>query len=236
MDLRILHRDDALIAIDKPGSLLSVPGRDPSEPNALALVQALAPEALTVHRLDRETSGVLVFALGKASLRALGQAFETRKVEKKYLALGQGRLERAASCELPLTPWTLGRVRIAEAGEPGALPASTELVPLDRFAEATFIECRPRTGRTHQLRVHLAALGHPLLFDERYSRKEPLFARDLDPRAAQPDELVLARTPLHAASLRFPHPAGGFLALESATPPDIARCLEILQARRRREG
>jgi len=92
----------------------------------------------------------------------------------------------------------------------------------------------PRTGRTHQIRVHLAALGHPLAIDPRYGDDQPLRVGDLWSGSPDPDEVVLARTPLHAAALRIPHPRGqGWLWVESPLPDDIARCLDLLRAARR---
>jgi len=109
------------------------------------------------------------------------------------------------------------------------------VTPVDRFGAFTACECRPRTGRTHQVRVHLAALGHPLAVDPRYGDPGPLLRRDLDPGATRPDEPALSRTPLHAASLRVPHPGGrGHLLVESPIPADLAEALEVLRAARRR--
>ncbi|MFL5387595.1 MAG: RNA pseudouridine synthase, partial [Myxococcales bacterium] len=107
--------------------------------------------------------------------------------------------------------------------------------PIDRFGAFTACECRPRTGRTHQVRVHLAALGHPLAVDPRYGHPAPLPRGDLDPGATRPDEPALSRTPLHAASLRVPHPGGrGYLLVESPLPSDLAEAIELLRAARRR--
>jgi RluA family pseudouridine synthase len=232
--LRVLHRDAQVLAVDKPAGALTVPGRAPAPDAARPLwerVRELAPEALPVHRLDRGTSGVLLFALGKEAHRALNAAFESRKASKVYLALVRGHLAPQL-CTLPLAEARAGAMRIAAPGEPGSKQAQTDLTPLERFASFTWVEARPRTGRTHQIRVHLAALGHPLALDERYGAPGPLLSRDLDPTAAgQP---ILTRTPLHAASLRVPHPAGrGFLSIESPLPPDLAACLELLRRAKR---
>ena len=138
-------------------------------------------------------------------------------------------------CDLPLIAARAGSMRIARPDESDALAASTEFIPVERFGSVTLVEARPRTGRTHQIRVHLAALGHALLIDPRYGTAEPLIAHVLDPRAVDAAVIALARTPLHAAAIRLPHPSGrGFLQVESPTPADFSRCLDLLRAARRR--
>ena len=233
--LRVLHRDPLLLAVDKPAGQLSVPGRGAAEGLALSQeVRALEPEALPVHRLDRDTSGVLLFALGRAAHRALNVSFEGRKAEKRYLALCRGDLAAPTLCELPLIEARAGGVRVARADEKGAMASATALVPLERFGSVTLVEARPRTGRMHQIRAHLAALGHPLLIDPRYGTADAIGARSLDPQS-EDESIALARTPLHAAALRIPHPSGkGFVQIESPTPPDFSRCLDLLRAARRR--
>ena len=234
--LRVLYRDTLLLAIDKPAGALSVPGRGDAEgPPALSVqVRALAAEALPVHRLDRGTSGVLVFAIGRDAHRALNQSFESRRAEKRYLALVRGDFKVGVECDLPLVATRRGGMRVARTSEKGALPALTALEPLERFGLFTLVLARPFTGRTHQIRVHLAALGHPLLVDERYGDAQAVHAGELDPRAGTSGASVLVRTPLHASALRLPHPSGkGWLSVEAPTPPDLAACLELLRAARR---
>jgi RluA family pseudouridine synthase len=262
--VRVLYRDELVIAIDKPAGVATVPGRSAGaegrsagaegrsagaegrsagaegrrgasgatqEESLLSLVRALAPEALAAHRLDRDTSGVVVFALGKAAHRALSMAFESRRAEKVYLALCRGALE-AGRCDLPLAEGRRGGMRIAAPGDARALPSSTEFKPLESFAGFTWAEARPRTGRTHQIRVHLAALGHPLAIDLRYGEPLPIAASALLPGT---DGIALDRLPLHAAALRVPHPSGrGWLSVESPLPADLSRCLDLLRANRRR--
>jgi RluA family pseudouridine synthase len=238
--LRVLYQDHAAIALDKPAGVLSVPGRggarDGTEPALSVLVRALAPSALPVHRLDRGTSGVLLFAIGRAAHRALNLAFESRRAEKLYLALVRGDFSAKARCALPIAEGRRGGMRAVGPGEAGAeaQPALTDVSPAERFGGFTLVEARPKTGRTHQVRVHLAALGYPLAVDERYGEPGPLCARDLYPGAPAPERTVLTRTPLHAAALRVPHPGGrGWLSVESPLPGDIAECLELLRAARR---
>jgi RluA family pseudouridine synthase len=229
--VRILHQDAHVIAIDKPAGMLTVPGRGSNVPVLSALLRELAPEALPVHRLDRDTSGVVVFAAGREAHRALNAAFESRRAEKKYFALVRGDLEKAQRVEIALTKGRGGRVRVATKG---GLEARTDVTPAERFGRFTLCTCVPRTGRTHQIRVHLAAIGHPLALDPRYGDEKPLHVGDLWRGAPDPGTVVLERTPLHAASLRIPHPRGrGWLWVEAPLADDMARCLDLLRAARR---
>lgn len=234
--LRVLYRDELVLALDKPAGVLSVPGRPGSAPAEALSERAreLDPAALPVHRLDRGTSGVMLFGLGAPAHRALNAAFESRSAEKTYLALARGVLSGPARCEVPLHPGRKGAMRAARAGEEGALAAATDVRPIERFGGFTWLSAHPHTGRTHQVRVHLAALGVPLAVDDRYGEPGPLLRRDLDPAAAGGERPLLERTPLHAAALRLPHPRGrGWLLVEAPLPEDLRACLELLRAARR---
>ncbi len=196
--LAIMHKDDALLVLNKPSGLLSVPGRGPKRQDCLSQrVQRQFPEALTVHRLDMETSGLLVMARSKLVHRQLSRLFQERAVHKGYVALVDGRVERLSGrIDLPLiTDWpNRPRQRVdQERGKPST--THFRVLQHDARENTTRLELTPQTGRSHQLRVHLMALGHAILGDKLYASKA---VRD------RADRLLL-----HAASLSFVHPMTG---------------------------
>ena len=223
-----------MLAADKPAGVLTIPGRGEDAPSLIDEVRLEAPGAMAVHRLDRDTSGVVIFALNREAHRALNGAFEGHRAEKTYLALVSGDLEKEQRIDLPLVGGRKGGMRVARGAAKGAKAALTEVAPSDRFGNYTLCTCLPRTGRTHQIRVHLAAVGHPLAIDPRYGEDRPLRIGDLWTGAPDPDTVVLSRTPLHAAILRIPHPSTrSWLEVQSPLADDMARCLDLLRAARR---
>ncbi|MEL6477858.1 MAG: pseudouridine synthase [Pseudomonadota bacterium] len=194
--LRVLHRDEEVMVVVKPSGLLSVPGKPEAHRDCLLdRVVALAPEALLIHRLDLETSGVMVFACNRRAQRLLNGQFERRIVEKAYIARVAGRMEAArGEIDLPLIADWPNRPLQKVCRETGK-PAHTAWETLAEETEATRLRLHPRTGRSHQLRVHLSAIGHPILGD-------PFYADDSIWQRAD-------RLQLHAESLRFRHPSDG---------------------------
>lgn len=192
----ILHADPAFLIADKPAGLPTVPGRPAALHDCLwTRVQAEFPDALVVHRIDMGTSGLVVFARDAQAQRALNRAFEQRRVGKTYVALAAGRIEAdAGEIDLPLAADWPARPRQKVDHDHGR-PALTRWRVLERHADHTRVELTPLTGRSHQLRVHLAALGHPLLGD-------PLYA-------SPAVEAALPRLALHARTLAFIHPRDG---------------------------
>jgi tRNA pseudouridine32 synthase/23S rRNA pseudouridine746 synthase len=208
--LTILHLDADLIVVDKPAGLLSVPGRgEANQDCVIHRVQALHPEALIVHRLDMATSGLLVLARGAAAQRQLSIDFAARRVHKRYQAVVAGRLaDTTGTVELPLRCDWPNRPRQMVDHALGK-PSTTHWRVLGDWAggaiAATRVELEPVTGRSHQLRVHMQALGHPILGDNLYATPEAL--------AAAP------RLLLHATALQLPHPADGrLLELQAPLP------------------
>lgn len=202
----LIYEDSALLVVSKAPGLLSVPGRGPDKQDCLIhRVQTVYPEALSVHRLDMGTSGLLVVARGPAMHRELSMLFQERKVAKRYIAIVDGRLQaNTGEISLPLICDWPNRPRQKVDHEIGK-PSLTRyrLLNYDARTNSSRVELEPITGRSHQLRVHLAELGHPILGDELYG-----------------SESSAPRLLLHATMLSFPLPGTNeTLTFESA--PDF---------------
>ena len=203
--LTVVHRDEALLVIDKPSGLLSVPGRGADLQDCVARrAQAEFADALVVHRLDMATSGLMLFARGAEAQRRLSRAFAQREVHKRYVAVVHGRVEPAqGEIDLPLiADWPRRPLQKVDPdhGRPSLTRYRTILVEGDR----TRLELEPVTGRAHQLRVHLLAIGHAIVGDA-------LYAPEL---ISGTDRLLL-----HATQLRFVHPTSGApMAIDAAVP------------------
>ncbi|MEY4984842.1 MAG: hypothetical protein RIR62_3108 [Pseudomonadota bacterium] len=188
----ILHMDDRIIVVDKPSGLLSVPGKlEGREDCLVSRLQAIQPDALLVHRLDCDTSGVIIFGRDKAAQGFLGQEFEKRRARKSYIARVHGVMEQdRGHVDLPLCADWPNRPRQMVDHERGR-PAQTDWQVIARGADETRVRLFPLTGRSHQLRVHMLELGHPILGDPIYATGP---ARDFP------------RLMLHAETLGLHHP------------------------------
>lgn len=223
--MRVLYEDEGLLAVDKPPGMVVIPARD--EDPAGALRQRLERdrrEALwVVHRIDRETSGVVLFARSADAHRTLNACFEGRSVSKTYTAITVGVPDPpAGETALPLHPARKGKMRPAKPGEAGALEARTAYRVTTRWnlgaSSVALVEARPFTGRQHQLRVHLRALGAPIAGDPRYGRDEALGGLPRPPRLA-----------LHARSISLRWREID-LTVESPLADDLASYLRALEA------
>ena len=206
--VELLHVDAACIVALKPSGLLSVPGLGPNGQDCLAArVQAEFADALVVHRLDMSTSGLMLFACGAAAQRTLSAAFAARAVHKRYVAVVHGRLAAAqGEIDLPLMADWPNRPK-QKVDHAAGKPSLTrwKVLAHDVAPDSTRIELEPVTGRAHQLRVHLLAIGHPILGDALYAPPDVL---------AQADRLLL-----HASALKFAHPITGEpIAIQSVAP------------------
>jgi len=203
--LDVLHHDQDLIVVNKPAGLLSVPGKDPAHSDCLELrVKHLFSNALLVHRLDMDTSGVMVFAGNANAQRHLGLQFEKRQLEKTYEALVWGRLEGAGSVDLPLIVDWPNRPLQKVCFETGRA-ALTDWQAIENKENYTRVGLFPKSGRSHQLRVHMTQIGHAILGDRFYARGAALDASE--------------RLCLHSKIITLRHPTGGkWVTFEAAVP------------------
>lgn len=194
--LSIVHQDDDILVLDKPSGLLSVPGRDPALFDSLATrVQKRFSKALMINRLDKDTSGLVLMSLNRKAHAAIASQFENRTTRKSYIAVVWGHIEQEIGLvDLPLAIDPENKPRHRVDHEHGR-SAQSEWHVLERLPlPATRLKLHPLTGRTHQLRVHMQAIGHPILGDEFYAKEEALVAAD--------------RLLLHAEEISFRHPNG----------------------------
>jgi 23S rRNA pseudouridine1911/1915/1917 synthase len=235
--LTVLYEDDDLLAIDKPPGMVVHPApgaRRGTLVHALAhrlgaLPSAGAPERPgIVHRLDRDTSGVLLVARTYAALDTLARQFRERSVEKRYLAVVRGHLSGASgTIDRPIGRHRRERKRMSVRGV-RSRPAVTRWTTLERLPGATVLRLAPETGRTHQLRVHLAAIGHPIVGDRVYGARRT--ARGGGPPG-------FARQALHAEEIGFTHPSSGArLTIRAPVPADMQQLIETLRQAGRTTG
>jgi 23S rRNA pseudouridine1911/1915/1917 synthase len=219
---RVVHLDEALAVVDKPAGLVVHPAPSHRGPTLVDVLGDLLsggadPERPgIVHRLDKGTSGLLVVARDDEAHAALQAAVRRREVERAYLALAHGRLaSRTGTIDAPIGRASRQRHRMAVSGA-ASRQARTHFEALEALAAETYLEARLETGRTHQIRAHFGAIGHPLVGDPTYGGEE---------------KYGLRRQFLHAHRLSFDHPLGGErLSFESSLPPDLAAALAAARA------
>ncbi len=245
-ELRILHQDESLLVVDKPAALPVEPDRwDPTRPCLIGALHALAGNSAggtgsfrprLVHRLDKDTSGAVLVAKSIEAERMLSSAFEAGDVHKLYLALVEGEhpLDEGEHelIDLPLAPDKKrgGTMVVREGGK----SARTRVAVEQRFRGYTLLRCEPLTGRTHQIRVHLAAVGFPLVVDPLYGRRKSFslseFKCDYKRKPGRPEIPLIDRLSLHALQVEFPTPGppAGRITVEAPLPPDFQRVLKQL--------
>ncbi|RJF33168.1 bifunctional tRNA pseudouridine(32) synthase/23S rRNA pseudouridine(746) synthase RluA [Pseudoalteromonas gelatinilytica] len=203
--LSIVYQDDDLLIVNKPSGLLTVPGKDPKHADCLiARVNRVFPTAKIVHRLDMATSGIICLAMHKEAHRNLSIQFQDRKTAKRYIARVFGKLDQqTGSVDLPLICDWPNRPKQMVDHDNGK-PSLTHFKVLEHEQNATRVELTPITGRSHQLRVHMLSLGHPILGDKLY---------------AHPEAFAMApRLQLHAEMLTLAHPVSGETLIFEADP------------------
>ena len=238
LDFPVVYADESVIVVDKPAGLVVHPGAGNSGGTLVNGLLARWPElgsvprAGLVHRLDKDTTGLLVAAANVATQLALVQEMAERRIERRYLAIAEGRL--IADQRIDFAIGRDPRNRLRQAVRQDGRPALTHVAVRERYAAHTLLEARLETGRTHQVRVHLAAIGHPLVGDRRYG------ARGVVHRAASAEEARIVRDfnrqALHAYRLAFTHPKSGEpMAFESPLPDDLRRLLSAVAGAARTE-
>ncbi len=244
--LDIIHEDDRILVVNKPPDMIVHPARYYHRGTLVNALLARSDDLAEsddnvrpgiVHRLDRDTSGVIIVARDEDARSWLGRQFQARRVEKEYLCVVEGEPELDADkLEMPIGRHPRRQEKMAVDPENGKRAVSIYEV-LERFREFALVRVRPETGRTHQIRVHMSRLGHPVVADATYGRRRLLYLSDLlDAESRRPDESpIIERQALHAHSIRFRHPdTKEPVTYQAPLAEDIDRLLEALRKHRPR--
>jgi 23S rRNA pseudouridine1911/1915/1917 synthase len=227
-DLVIVYEDDAIVVVDKPAGLLTVPlARRERAPSVATLIEDRfrshrSRRVFAVHRIDRDTSGLVVFARHPRAQEALKRQFINHEPDRVYWAIVQGRLAPDSGTWRDRLAWDQRALaqKAASARDPRAMEAASEYRVIETFREATLIEVRLRTGKRNQIRIQAAMRGHPLVGERQYVKAEAV------------SKIAFPRQALHAHRLGFRHPVDGrALHFESPLPRDLAQLLESLRRR-----
>lgn len=230
----ILFEDDHLLAINKPSGLLSLPDRfNATLPNVRTMMKERYGEIFIVHRLDRDTSGVMILAKTAEAHQHLSEQFEHHRADKRYHAIVKGIVERDSfSVTIPIAadPRRKGLMKPTAKGK----EAHTDMTVVERFRMATLLECRLITGRTHQIRVHCSAIGHPLLVDPDYGSAESFLLstikRKFNLAKGAEERPVIDRLTLHSFQLVVTHPVTNeSLTIQAPYPRDFAATVQVLR-------
>ena len=231
----ILFENESIIAVNKPSGILSVPDRYKPEKFSIAnWILSSYPLARPLHRIDYETSGVLVFCILPEAFGWYSDQFEKREVSKTYLAIVEGRtLEDEGLIDQALYTLSTGKVIISKRGK----ESQTRWKTIERFLHHTLIEANPLTGRTHQIRVHLSSIGHPVLGDISYGSSGPLFLSSLKGRHRyrlgkdeESERPLLSRTALHALRIELKdYHSKKSVSIECPLPKDMNVVLQKLR-------
>lgn len=233
MKLDIIYEDDGLIAFNKPSGLLSIPDRFNAEiPNLYRMAKTRHDGIIPVHRLDKDTSGVIIYAKEEASHKHLSQLFEEREVEKYYVALVNGRLIKAQGSIIQPIAENMARRGSMIVHKRGKA-AHTDYEVLKEWAQYSLLQLQIHTGRTHQIRVHLQYLGHPVVADKLYGNGKGVYISALKKKFKNNDPLgeerpILDRLALHSNILKFKDIDGVERIIEAPLPKDMSATVQQL--------
>ncbi|MFH1857935.1 MAG: RluA family pseudouridine synthase [Candidatus Omnitrophota bacterium] len=231
----IIFEDAHFVVVNKPAGLLTVPDRwDKTKISLLgAMNETLGSSLRLAHRLDKETSGLILFAKDLESQRYISSQFEGQEIRKSYFALVEGKLrDTSGKIELPLMddPQHTGLSRVDEKR---GKPSATLYEIVERFVGFTYLRVQPLSGRTHQIRVHFASIGHPLAVDSLYGRRDAIYLSELKPgykrKKDAEEKPLISRLTLHAGSLSFKNRDGRQITLEASLPKDFVLTLKNLR-------
>ncbi len=233
--IEVLHEDEQVLVVVKPAGLLTIPDRFGNPDSLQAQLEHKYGKIFVVHRLDRETSGVICFARTEAAHRHLSMQFEQHKVGKHYLALVDGVMhQESGEIDKPIGPHPViaGKMAVSKQGK----PAFTHYRVLELFKKFTLVEATLKTGRTHQIRVHFQSIGYPLAVDALYGRREGFLLSEIkgknyrSGKFSDEERPLMARTSLHAVRLVFDHPeTGKRLEFSAELPKDFSAVLNQLR-------
>ncbi len=222
----IIHEDNDIIVIAKSAGILTIPDRyNKSIPNISDWLKKTREEVYTVHRIDRETSGILVFAKNKEAHRKLSIDFENRNVKKKYLAFVKGIIHPSeGEIDFPIRKSaTSSLMKVAKNGK----PSLTKYKLVEPYNHHSLVSIELMTGRTHQIRVHMAFVHHPLMIDELYGKSDSFYLSEIKGRKYKTskdteERPLISRLTLHAFSIQFNHPSTGeSMYFEAPFPKDL---------------
>lgn len=234
-NIDIVFEDDDIVVVNKPAGMLSIPDRyNLAIPNAQALLTELYGSIFVVHRLDRETSGIICFAKNEVAHRHLSLQFNNHTVTKIYHAIVQGKMvQLEGDIDLPIAPNPM-RGGTMKVDKREGKPSLTHYRVLETFRHYTYVEAQIFTGRMHQIRVHLQAIGYPMMVDEYYSKKTEFYLSEIKSRyhTKKTDEELpmLVRVPLHAYALTIEHPSTNEkMTISADLPKDLRAVLTQLR-------
>jgi 23S rRNA pseudouridine955/2504/2580 synthase/23S rRNA pseudouridine1911/1915/1917 synthase len=231
--LNIIKETDLFVAVNKPAGLLSIPDREGKDLSLKIMLQEAYGEIFTVHRLDRDTSGVIVFAKTADAHQFLSKSFEERTVEKYYQGIVNGMLSaKKGTVEVTMMqhPGKMGVMIVDRKGK----NSITDYEVVEEFGKYSLLGFRIHTGRTHQIRLHMQYLGHSIVCDETYGDGQPIMVSSIRKKyklAKSEDEErpILARLGLHSQRLKFEDPTGETYDLEAEMPKDMRALLQQLR-------